>query len=269
MENYEILEVIGEGTYGHVYKARHKPSNLVVAIKKFKDSESEDEHVNKTALREINALNSLNHSNIVNLLETFRHEGKICLVFEYVDHTVLQDIDITPQGLPPERVKKLMYQMLRAVAYMHENNLIHRDIKPENLLISKNGILKLWDFGFAREIIIPHHPNILLTDYVSTRWYRAPELLVGDAGYSKAVDIWSIGCIFAEIYNGNPLFPGESDIDTLYHILKALGNDLTDKQKKSFKKNPLYSVRLPKAQKLKSLEQLVPEMGSVEIDLLK
>lgn len=233
MENYEILDLIGEGTYGHVYRALHKPTNIVVAIKKFKDSEEEDEHVKKTVLREINALHLLKQSNIVNLMEIFRHESKICLVFEYVDHTVLQDIDITPEGLPPERVRKLMYQMLKSVKFMHDQNLIHRDIKPENLLISKNGILKLCDFGFAREL--SKRKTALLTDYVSTRWYRAPELLVGDAAYSKAVDIWSIGCIFAEIYNGMPLFPGESDIDTLYHILKACGNNLTKRQKKSFK----------------------------------
>ena len=91
-----------------------------------------------------------------------------------------------------------MYQMLKAVKYIHDQNLIHRDIKPENLLISKHGILKLCDFGFARKL--SKRKDAMLTDYVSTRWYRAPELLVGDAAYSKAVDIWSIGCIFAEIF---------------------------------------------------------------------
>lgn len=137
MNNYEIIDEIGEGTYGNVYKAVHKPSQVVVAIKKFKDWEDDDEHVMKTALREINSLNALSHSNIVNLLESFRHEKKIWLVFEYVDHTVLQDIDITPNGLPPDRVRKLMYQMLKVVKFMHEQNIIHRDIKPENLLVSK------------------------------------------------------------------------------------------------------------------------------------
>lgn len=137
MDNYEIVDMIGEGTYGYVYKAIHKPSNITVAIKKFKDLEDEDEHVKKTALREIQALNSLKQPNIVRLLEIFRHEGKICLIFEYVDHTVLQEIDINPEGLPQDRIRKLMYQMLKAVKYMHDNNLIHRDIKPENLLISK------------------------------------------------------------------------------------------------------------------------------------
>ena len=201
-------------------------------------------------------------------MECFKNEKKIWLVFEYVDHTVLQDIDITPDGLPPDRVRKLMYQLLKAVKFMHEHNMIHRDIKPENLLISKNGILKLWDFGFAREL--SKRNKALFTDYVSTRWYRSPELLVGDANYSKAVDIWSIGWIFAEIYNGMPLFPGESDVDTLYHILRAIGNQMTVKQKKWFKKNPLYyGVRIPKSNIIKPLEDLVPEMGEIEMDLLK
>jgi cyclin-dependent kinase-like len=268
MESYEVIEVIGEGTYGHVYKAVHKPTGIIVAIKKFKDCENEDEHVKKTALREISALNSLSHDNIVKLFEVFRDDGKICLIFEYVDHTVLQDIDITPQGLPTERVRKLMYQMLKSVKHMHDHNYIHRDIKPENLLISKNGILKLCDFGFARELM-HHYTGAILTDYVSTRWYRAPELLVGDAKYSRAVDIWSIGCIFAEIYNGQPLFPGESDIDTLHHILRSLGNNMTSKQKKSFKKNALfYGVKLPRAGGFRGLDKLVPEMGQLELDLL-
>lgn len=161
-----------------------------------------------------------------------------------------------------------MYQMLKSVKYMHDHNYIHRDIKPENLLISKNGILKLCDFGFARELM-KNISGSVLTDYVSTRWYRAPELLVGDATYSRAVDIWSIGWIFAEIYNGLPLFPGESDIDTLHHILRALGNNMTGKQKKSFKKNALfYGVKLPREEVFKGLDKLVPEMGTVELDLL-
>lgn len=102
--------------------------------------------------------------------------------------------------------------MLKAVEFLHINKIMHRDVKPENLLLSKSGIVKLCDFGFARGI---KTQNFQYTDYVSTRWYRAPELLVGDAAYSSSVDVWAIGCIFAEIYNGLPLFPGESDLHTL------------------------------------------------------
>ena len=143
MENYKIIESIGDGTYGEVFKAIHKPTKIQVAIKRFKDSEDVDEHVRKTALREINALFALKHDNIIRLYEVFRHNNKICLIFEYGERTLLQDLDITPEGLPPDRIRKFMYQMLKAVKHMHDRNFIHRDIKPENLLITRNGLLKI------------------------------------------------------------------------------------------------------------------------------
>jgi cyclin-dependent kinase-like len=102
---------------------------------------------------------------------------------------------------------------------MHEKGVVHRDIKPENLLLSRNGIIKICDFGFARPL--SDDKNFMYTDYVSTRWYRAPELLVGDANYDTSVDIWAVGCIIAEIFNGLPLFPGDSDLHTLQLILKT------------------------------------------------
>lgn len=131
---------------------------------------------------------------------------------------------------------------------MHSNNIIHRDIKPENLLISKSGVVKLCDFGFARPM--RKEEGYRYTDYVSTRWYRAPELLVGDAAYTETVDVWAIGCIFAEIYNGMPLFPGDSDLHTLQLILETITADdtennrqiqeLSKKQRTAFRMNPLF-----------------------------
>jgi cyclin-dependent kinase-like len=112
----------------------------------------------------------------------------------------------------------MLFQILLATNYLHNHNIIHRDVKPENLLLSANGVLKVCDFGFARSL--QQEQNMLYTDYVSTRWYRAPELLVGDANYNKEVDIWAIGCIFAELFNGMPLFPGDSDLHTLQLILQ-------------------------------------------------
>jgi cyclin-dependent kinase-like len=106
---------------------------------------------------------------------------------------------------------------------MHESKVMHRDVKPENLLLSKHGVIKLCDFGFARGIRVDS--NFQYTDYVSTRWYRAPELLVGDAAYSSTIDVWALGCIFAEIFNGLPLFPGESDLHTLQLILETITAD--------------------------------------------
>ncbi len=114
-----------------------------------------------------------------------------------------------------------MVQTMLGLAYMHKHGFFHRDMKPENLL-AKGEAVKIADFGLAREI----RSRPPFTDYVSTRWYRAPELLVGDAQYGKAVDIWSIGCILAEMITGLPLFPGESDIDTLHHIMRMCGERL-------------------------------------------
>ncbi|CEO95834.1 hypothetical protein PBRA_004547, partial [Plasmodiophora brassicae] len=219
MENYDSFGTIGEGTYGIVLKARHKITGQIVAIKKFKESD-ENEQVRKTALREIRILKQLKHENVVELLEVFRRKGKLYLVFEHVERTILEDLDTHPNGLPPLEVKRCLYQLLKSLEFCHAHKIIHRDIKPENLLISRDGIVKLCDFGFARTTA---RPGAKYTDYVATRWYRSPELLVGDTEYGKPVDIWAVGCMFAEILNGVPLFPGESDLDQLFQIMKCLG----------------------------------------------
>lgn len=265
MENYESLGTIGEGTYGVVLKCRHKTTGQIVAIKRFKESD-DDEQVKKTALREIKILKQLRHENIVSLLEVFRVKGKLYLVFEFVEKTILEEIEKNPEGLDPLTIKRLMWQLLRAIHFCHQHNIIHRDIKPENLLVSRNGVLKLCDFGFARPLA---SAGAKYTEYVSTRWYRAPELLVGDVSYGKAVDVWSIGCMFAEIATGLPLFPGDSDIDQLYHIIKCLGH-MTSRHQELFKKNALYmGVKLPQATELEPLEARFPQMDKVSMDFLK
>ncbi|RTL23998.1 MAG: hypothetical protein EKK49_21965, partial [Rhodocyclaceae bacterium] len=153
MENYETLGVIGEGTYGVVMKARHRETGQLVAIKKFKESD-EDEQVRKTSLREVRVLKQLRHDNIISLLEVFRRKGKLYLVFEYVDKTILEVLEQRPNGLDENDVRRFTYQLLRGTEYCHAHNIMHRDIKPENILISKNGTLKLCDFGFARTMSI-------------------------------------------------------------------------------------------------------------------
>lgn len=248
-----------------VLKCRHKVTGQIVAIKKFKESD-DDEQVKKTALREIRVLKQLRHENIVTLLEVFRVKGKLYLVFEFVEKTILEEIEKNPEGLEPRAIKRLMWQLVRAIHFCHSHNIIHRDIKPENLLVSRNGVLKLCDFGFARPMAAP---GAKYTEYVSTRWYRAPELLVGDVSYGKAVDVWSIGCMFAEITTGLPLFPGDSDIDQLYHILKCLGH-ITSRQQELFRKNALYvGVKLPQAAQLESLEARFPQLDKLSLDFLR
>lgn len=264
MENYESLGVIGEGTYGVVMKARHRETGQVVAIKKFKESD-EDEQVRKTSLREVRVLKQLRHDNVITLLEVFRRKGKLHLVFEYVEKTILEVLEKKANGLDELDVRKYMYQLLRGVEYCHSHNIIHRDIKPENILISKNGALKLCDFGFARTMSIGGK----YTDYVATRWYRAPELLVGDVEYGKGVDIWAIGCIFAEISNSIPLFPGESDLDQLAHIMRCFGK-ITNRMVQIFRRNPLYAnVELPPSTICETLDDRFPSVPKNWIAFLK
>lgn len=265
MESYEKLGPIGEGTYGTVIKCRHKDTGQIVAIKKFKESE-EDMQIRKTALREVRMLKQLRHSNIVNLIDAFKRKGKLYLVFEHLDHTILEDLDKSPNGLPYDQVRKYMFQLLKAMDYLHDHNVIHRDIKPENILASKVGILKLCDFGFARTLA---GQGAKYTDYVATRWYRAPELLVGDVEYGKPVDIWAIGCIFAELMTGQPLYPGDSDIDQLFKIMKTQGK-LTRHFTEVFMKNPLFvGVRIPEIARVEPLEEKLPTLTSICMKFLK
>jgi cyclin-dependent kinase-like len=265
MDNYEHIRTIGEGTYGIVVKARHKASGQIVAIKKFKDSD-DDEQVRKTALREVRILKQLKHPNVVRLIEVFRRRGRIYLVFEYVEKTLLEDLEAHPGGIASLTLKKYIYQLLRALEYIHKHNIVHRDIKPENLLISKQGVLKLCDFGFARTL---SRPGAKYTDYVATRWYRAPELLVGDTSYGQPVDIWAVGCMLSELITGMPLFPGDSDIDQLYHVMRCFGN-LTPAHIHAFASNPLYTgVKTPTVQHFKPLEDRFPHMDHAVIDIMK
>ncbi|VDP98196.1 unnamed protein product [Trichobilharzia regenti] len=205
MEKYENLGLVGEGSYGMVIKCKNKETGRIVAIKKFIDSE-DDKH-------------QLRHDNLVNLLEVFRRKKRLYLVFEFVDHTILDDLEKFPNGIEELRTKRILFQVIRGVEFCHLHNIVHRDIKPENILISRSGVVKLCDFGFARTLAAPGE---VYTDYVATRWYRAPELLVGDTKYGRPIDIWAVGCLAAEMLTGDPLFPGDSDIDQLHRIVRCL-----------------------------------------------
>ncbi|CAM4544430.1 unnamed protein product, partial [Lepidochelys olivacea] len=265
MEKYETLGLVGEGSYGMVMKCRNKDNGRIVAIKKFLESE-DDKMVKKIAMREIKLLKQLRHENLVNLLEVCKKKKRWYLVFEFVDHTLLDDLELFPHGLDYNRVRKYLFQIIKGIGFCHSHNIIHRDIKPENILVSQSGVVKLCDFGFARVLAAPGEAY---TDYVATRWYRAPELLVGDTKYGKAVDVWAIGCLVTEMLTGEPLFPGDSDIDQLYHIMKCLGN-LTPRHQELFYKNPLFAgVRLPEVKEVEPLERRYPKLSAAVLDLTK
>ncbi|KAB5546648.1 hypothetical protein PHYPO_G00074460 [Pangasianodon hypophthalmus] len=251
MNKFEVLGIVGEGAYGVVLKCRHKETNEIVAIKKFKDSE-ENEDVKETTLRELKMLRTLKQENIVELKEAFRRRGKLYLVFEYVEKNMLELLEELPNGVPPDKVRNYIYQLIKAIHWCHKNDIVHRDIKPENLLISSDDVLKLCDFGFARDLSEGTDANY--TEYVATRWYRSPELLLG-APYGKAVDMWSVGCILGELSDGQPLFPGESEIDQLFTIQKVLG-PLPPEQMKLFYNNPrFHGLRFPTVSHPQTLER--------------
>lgn len=220
MDKFQKLEKVGEGTYGVVYKARDKKTGDLLALKKIR-LEAEDEGIPSTAIREIALLKQLQHPNIVRLYDVIHTDKKLTLVFEFLDQDLKRFMDACgDNGIQAETTKSFLYQLLRGIAFCHEHRVLHRDLKPQNLLINMTGELKLADFGLARAFGIPVRNY---THEVVTLWYRAPDVLLGSRKYSTSVDIWSVGCIFAEMVNARPLFPGTNDADQLTKIFKVLG----------------------------------------------
>ena len=269
-KKYDVIGVVGEGAYGIVYKCKNKETGKYVAIKKFK--ETEDELVQKTMKRELKMLQQLKHPNIVEFQESFTHKGNLFLVFEYCEKNLLEVLEESPDGLSPKLIKSFVYQMCKAIAYMHKNNMIHRDIKPENLLIDENLNLKLCDFGFARKVRLNKNNNNVdeMTDYVATRWYRSPELLLSGGIYGPDVDYWAVGCIMGELADGNPMFPGENETDQINCIIKILGN-LPEELVNMFYKNPIYEgKKLINISKPETIERRYMEkLGPTAIDFMK
>lgn len=220
MDNFHKIEKIGEGTYGVVYMAKDKATGKLVALKKIR-LDSESEGVPSTAIREISLLKELDHPNIVRLLDVIHSEKKLYLVFEFLDQDLKKYMDTAPAGgIPMPLVKSYLFQLLQGIAYCHSHRVLHRDLKPQNLLIDKEGNIKLADFGLARAFGVPVRTY---THEVVTLWYRAPEILLGSRFYSVPVDVWSIGCIFAEMITRRALFSGDSEIDQLFRIFRTLG----------------------------------------------
>eukprot|EP00927_Polykrikos_kofoidii_P066691 TRINITY_DN62249_c0_g1_i1.p1 TRINITY_DN62249_c0_g1~~TRINITY_DN62249_c0_g1_i1.p1 ORF type:complete len:365 (+),score=42.66 TRINITY_DN62249_c0_g1_i1:42-1097(+) len=221
---YEILEPtpLGEGAYGKVYKARQRTGRQqLVAIKKQK-IEVEEEGLPSTAIREIALLRELSHDNVVKLLDVFFSTSRLTLVFEYLQQDLKKYMKSISGYLSPPVIKSLSYQLLKGIEACHACRILHRDLKPQNLLIDqRSGLtLKIADFGLARTYSVPI-PRY--THEVVTVWYRAPEILLGSSLYSIPVDLWSVGCIIAELATGAPLFGGDSEIDTIFKVFLKLG----------------------------------------------
>ncbi|KAI4498304.1 hypothetical protein M0802_006483 [Mischocyttarus mexicanus] len=219
MDNFMKIEKIGEGTYGVVYKAKDRLTGKLVALKKIR-LETESEGVPSTAIREISLLRELVHPNIVQLFDVVDCDRHLYLVFEFLQQDLKKLLDSVKCGLDKALVKSYLYQLLKGISFCHLNRILHRDLKPQNLLIDREGSIKLADFGLARTFLIPVRTY---THEVVTLWYRAPEILLGTKLYSGSVDIWSLGCIFAEMTTRKALFPGDSEIDQLFKIFHLLG----------------------------------------------
>ncbi|XP_063931842.1 cyclin-dependent kinase 11B-like isoform X2 [Zophobas morio] len=239
LDEFQCLNRIAEGTYGVVYRFRDKRTEDIVALKKLK-MEKEKEGFPITSLREINTLLKGQHPNIVTVREIVvgSNMDKIFIVMDYIEHDLKSLIEMMRRKdlhFTPGEVKCLLKQLLAAVAHLHDNWILHRDLKTSNLLLSHNGILKVGDFGLAREYGSPLKPY---TPIVVTLWYRAPELLLGVKEYSTPIDMWSVGCIFAEFLLMNPLFPGKSEVEQLNRMFKCLGSP-TEKIWPGFNKLPV------------------------------
>ncbi|KAL3938134.1 MAG: hypothetical protein SGBAC_006896 [Bacillariaceae sp.] len=252
LEGYDRTEMIGQGAYGVVYKGRKEDTGDIVAIKRIPFADSTPEGgVPCNVIREISLLRELDHPNVVKLLDIKQADpGGLYLVFEFVAHDLKTYMDqfqtsddISDRvGLPLDTVRSFLRQIAAGVGCCHTYRILHRDLKPHNLLITGDGKqVKLADFGLARLSAIPNGPY---TFEVVTLWYRAPELLLGANRYSTAVDVWSIGCIFAEMATGMPLFPGRSDIDQIFKIFQRKGTP-TGEQWPAVTRLPHYNAEFP------------------------
>jgi cyclin-dependent kinase len=264
MERYVKLEKIGEGTYGIVYKAKDRVTGQIIALKRIR-LEAEDEGIPSTAIREISLLNELRHPNIVRLYDVVHTEKKLTLVFEYLDQDLKKYLDVCEGGLDAAIVKSFLYQLLTGVAFCHRHRVLHRDLKPQNLLINREGELKLADFGLARAFGIPVRSY---THEVVTLWYRAPDVLMGSRKYSTPVDIWSIGCILAEMVNGVPLFTGtseESQLDTIFRYLGTPDETIYP----GISELPDWKADFHVYESPTSLKFLAPRLDDLGLDLMK
>ncbi|PVG04142.1 Pkinase-domain-containing protein [Serendipita vermifera] len=265
--NYTKIEKVGEGTYGVVYKGKDNRTGTIVAMKKIR-LESEDEGVPSTAIREISLLKELNDENIVKLLDTLHYEAKLYLVFEFLDNDLKryqENMNAARTPLSIELIKKFTYQLCSGLVFCHSHRIIHRDLKPQNLLIDRDQNLKIADFGLARAFGIPLRTY---THEVVTLWYRGPEVLLGARQYSTALDMWSVGCILAEmVLKGMPLFNGDSEIDQIFKIFRIMGTP-NDEIWPGVSELPDYKSTFPQWSG-QPLENIIKNLDEVGLDVVQ
>lgn len=277
LRKYEVGQRVGKGAYGIVWKAIDKKNRRTVALKKIFDAFQNSTDAQRT-FREIMFLQELNgqhHENIIKLLNVLKadNDKDIYLVFEYMEinlHAVIR-----ANILEEVHKKYILYQTIKALKYMHGGDLLHRDMKPSNVLLNSDCHVKLCDFGLARSVADTGEGGAqpVLTDYVATRWYRAPEILLGSTRYTKGVDMWSIGCILGELLSGQPMFPGESTMNQLEKILEVTGwpdKTAIKEIKSKFTNTMLESLNYRHQQQNSDpFKTLFPSASSDALDLIK
>ncbi|KAJ6253917.1 cyclin-dependent kinase 12 [Anaeramoeba flamelloides] len=270
IDKYQIIKKIGKGVYGEVYKGICKQTGKKVALKKI-NLKLYSEGFPHTAIREITIVKILNHENVVKLFEIVKSSDNVIsknysiyIVFEYLKHD-LSGLMLSPyiQAFALPHIKSLLLQLCTGLAYIHENGIIHRDIKTSNLFLSKIGLLKIGDFGLARQ----YYGSSTYTKNMVTISYRAPELLLGDSNYTNAIDMWSVGCIFAELLLKVTLFPEETDIGQLELIWELCGTPDVNKWK-SVEKLELYQKYRPKKSKPRKIKKTFAKLPKDALNLL-
>ncbi|XP_076440775.1 serine/threonine-protein kinase dyf-5-like isoform X1 [Babylonia areolata] len=262
MNRYNIHKQLGDGTYGCVLLATATETGEKVAIKKMKKKYYNwDECLN---LREVKSLRKLNHPNIVKLKEVIRENDMLYFVFEFMKENLYQMMKDRDKLIPESVIRNIMYQVLQGLSFMHKHGFFHRDLKPENLLCNGTDLVKLADFGLARET----RSRPPYTDYVSTRWYRAPEVLLRSTNYSSPIDMWAVGCIMAELYTLRPLFPGSSEIDEIFKICSVLGTPKKEDWEEGFRLAAAMNFRWPQCVAT-NLRSLIPNASSEGIQVMR
>ncbi|MCO5557718.1 hypothetical protein L7F22_011289 [Adiantum nelumboides] len=260
MHRYKVIKLLGDGTYGSVWKGLNFHDNEIVAIKKMKRKYySWEECMN---LREVKSLQKLNHQHIVKLKEVVRENNELFFIFEYMELNLYQVMKDHNKHLSESRIRNWCLQIFQALENMHLNGYFHRDLKPENLLVT-GDLVKIADFGLAREV----DSKPPYTDYVSTRWYRAPEVLLQSRSYGPAIDMWAMGAIMAELFSLRPLFPGESELDEIFKICNVIGSPTYQSWPQGMELAASMNLQFPKVYR-SDLSALIPNASADAIDLI-